>query len=195
MSRSRAIIVELTPRPLERVESEVAVAGFFRDERPLRGGAGRLDWRLCGDLSRRIQAGDLSGQRGEALLIGCGRALRSPRLLLLGLGDRSGFGGSRVSEAIHAAALRCRALRCRRVGLSPLGLAPDDLPRHAPALVSGLRGFERDEARDPDPLWLRLCVSSREIASVAQALIEACRSQRVEEEIEVRTPPTERDRA
>ncbi len=79
----------LTARPLERVESEIAVAGFFSDERPLRGGAARADWRLCGGLSRRIESGDLSGKSGEAMLIGCGRALRAPRFMLLGLGDQS----------------------------------------------------------------------------------------------------------
>ena len=93
---SAEILIELTPQPLERVESEIAVAGFFSDERPLRGGAARVDWRLCGGLSRRIVDGDLAGASGEALLIGCGRALRSPRLLLVGLGDRPtawGWGG------------------------------------------------------------------------------------------------------
>ena len=58
------IDVVLTTLTLERVESDVAVAGFFTDERPLRGGAARADWRLCGGLSRRIESGDLSGRSG-----------------------------------------------------------------------------------------------------------------------------------
>ena len=70
----------LTARPLERVACDIAVAGFFTDERPLRGGAARADWRLCGGLSRRIESGDLSGKSGEAMLIGSGF-----NLMVLGL--------------------------------------------------------------------------------------------------------------
>jgi len=38
-----AIELALTPRPLERAEGEIAVVGFFTDERPLRGGAARAE--------------------------------------------------------------------------------------------------------------------------------------------------------
>ena len=137
MSASAATIqLILTANPLERAEGEVAVAGFFTDERPLRGGAARADWRLCGGLSRRIESGDLSGKSGEALLIGCGRALRAPRLMLLGLGDRHAFDQLRVSDETRAAVERCARLRCDRVALAPLGIAPDDVPRHAAALLA-----------------------------------------------------------
>ena len=64
-----AIEVLLTSRPLERVESEIAVAGFFADDRPLRSGAARADWRLCGGLSRRIESGDLSGATAVSVVL------------------------------------------------------------------------------------------------------------------------------
>jgi hypothetical protein len=121
--------IVLTARPLERVDSEIAVTGFFTDERPLRGGAARADWRLCGGLSRRIENGDLSGNSGEAMLIACGRALRAPRLMLLGLGDRQTYDQLRVSDEIRSALDRCRKLRLQEVVLTPLGIASDDVPR------------------------------------------------------------------
>jgi len=173
------IAVELTPEPLERVDSEIVVAGFFSDERPLRGGAGRADWRLCGGLSRRILAGDLSGLRGEALLMGCGRALRAPRLLLLGLGERGGFDGARVGDEIHAAVQRCLRIGCSRIGVSPLGLAPDDVARHAPALMAGLGRLAREcavgegDASHVQPILVRLCVRARELTGVGRALRDA----------------------
>ncbi len=166
-------ILELTPRPLERVESDVAVTGFFTDERPLRGGAARADWRLCGGLSRRIESGDLSGKSGEALLIACGRALRSPRLLVLGLGDREGFDVSRFGAETRAALERCVALRCPEVALAPLGIAPDDVPRHAAALVEGLR---EGLAQARSPIRLHLCVPRGELSGIRRALDEACRA-------------------
>ena len=116
--------VVLTALPLERVVSDVAVAGFFTDERPLRGGAARADWRLCGGLSRRIESGDLSGKSGEAMLIATGRALFAPRLMLLGLGDRGGYDQLRVSDEFRQALERVRKLRVPHVSLAPLGIAP-----------------------------------------------------------------------
>lgn len=190
---SRSIVVELTPEPLERVDSEIVVAGFFSDERPLRGGAGRADWRLCGGLSRRIVAGDLSGLRGEALLMGCGRALRAPRLLLLGLGERGGFDGARVGDEIHAAVQRCLRLGCRRIGLAPLGVVPDDVSRHAPSLASGLGRLAREfaseggDASRVQPIQVRLCVRARELPGLGRALRDAARSAG-DDEVEIRIP-------
>jgi hypothetical protein len=179
------ILVELTDRPLERVDSEIAVAGFFSDERPLRGGAARADWRLCGGLSRRIVDGDLTGESGEALLIACGRALRSPRLLMLGLGDRRTFDTRRAADATRAAIARCLRLRCPRIALSPLGIAPDDLPRHAEALLAGLRsGCAEAEVGG---CHLSLCVPRSELAGLARALADVRRAGRADD-IEIRMP-------
>lgn len=168
-----AIEVLLTSKPLERVEGEVAVAGFFLDDRPLRSGAARVDWRLCGGLSRRIESGDLSGKSGEALLIGCGPALRSPRLLLLGLGERHAFDSMRASDEMRTALDRCRRLGFSRIAMSPLGVASDDLPRHAAALVAGIREAWREAER---PLRLRFCVPRSELAGVMKALDVAARA-------------------
>ena len=172
-----AIEVLLTSRPLERVESDIAVAGFFADDRPLRSGAARADWRLCGGLSRRIESGDLSGKSGEALLIGCGRALRSPRLMLLGLGDRHGFDQMRATDEMRTALVRCRDLQCTRVAMSPLGIALDDLPRHAMALVEGIREAWRDADAS---LQLRFCVPRAEIPGVLKAFDAARRAAGIE---------------
>jgi hypothetical protein len=176
--------LELTARPLERVESDVAVAGFFTDERPLRGGAARVDWRLCGGLSKRIVKGDLSGKSGEALLMGCGRALRSPRLLVLGLGDRGDFDLLRFADETAEAMRRCVDLRCPQIALTPLGVSPDDVPRHAASLVAGIRdAFEAAVA----PMRIHLCIQQAEIAGVERALQEACKAARADE-IELLAP-------
>ena len=165
------IDLALTSQPLERTSGDIAVVGFFTDERPLRGGAARADWRLCGGLSHRIESGDLSGKSGEALLIGCGRALSAPRLMLLGLGDRDGFDQLRVSDEFQQAIDRCLKLDCVRVALSPLGIATDDIPRHAGALVSGLQAAGAAALR---PMTVHFCVPSREMIAVERALEEAC---------------------
>lgn len=184
-----AIEVALTAWPLERTEGDIAVVGFFTDERPLRGGAARADWRLCGRLSQRIESGDLSGKSGEALLIGCGRALLAPRLLLLGLGERQRFDRLRVSDEIQQAMDRCLKLGCSRIALAPLGMAPDDIPRHASALVAGLLAAWRSAER---PLSVRFCVPGREISAVERALTEARQAANASE-ITIRVPEVGHD--
>ena len=162
--------IRLTARPMERVDADIAVAGFFADDRPLRGGAARADWRLCGGLSRRIESGDLSGKSGEAMLIASGRALRAPRLMLLGLGARQDYDTLRVTDEIRSALERCHHLRLDHVVLSPLGIASDDVPRHAAAIVAGLSdawsGSDRTRC-------LELCVPRAEVAVVHRAFESA----------------------
>ena len=161
----------LTARPLERVDSEIVVAGFFTDERPLRGGAARADWRLCGGLSRRIEGGDLSGKSGEAMLIACSWALRAPRLMLLGLGDRHAYDQLRVSDETRAALERCLNLRLGGVAFVPLGIEPDDVPRHAAALVAGIMDALSEAEGE---ITLQVCLRRSEVAGVYRALERAC---------------------
>ena len=171
MSGEPATTIRLTARPMERVNADIAVAGFFADDRPLRGGAARADWRLCGGLSRRIENGDLSGKSGEAMLIASGRALRAPRLMLLGLGTRRDYDTLRVTDEIRSALERCRQLRLDHVVLSPLGIASDDVPRHAAAIVAGLAdAWPRTDAGR----CLELCVPRPEVAVVHRAFESAC---------------------
>ncbi|MGH0028691.1 MAG: hypothetical protein ACQGVC_02795, partial [Myxococcota bacterium] len=69
MSEPAGLRLSLAPGPIERAEADIAVVTFFDDERPLRGAAGRADWRLCGAVSRLIQRSKLSGAFGEAALV------------------------------------------------------------------------------------------------------------------------------
>lgn len=166
-------LLELTPKPLERLECDVAVAGFFSDERPLRGGAARADWRLCGQLSARIERGDLAGECGEAMLIGAARALRAPRLMVLGLGPRHEFDARRLRDQTEEAVGRCLSLRCPDLALTPLGLAPDDVPRHAGALLTGILAAIEEAS---GPVRIRLSILRSEIPAVERAFAEAIRA-------------------
>ena len=67
------------------------VLPVFRDDRPLRGAAGLVDWRLCGRLSRLLKATRATADRGETMLLPPGRRLRFSRVLWFGLGDAKGY--------------------------------------------------------------------------------------------------------
>jgi hypothetical protein len=74
--------------PVEELSSELLVLFCYADERPLRGAAGRVDWRLCGQLSALMVEGELSGIEGQRLLVPVqDRRMGTSRVLLLGLGE------------------------------------------------------------------------------------------------------------
>ncbi len=99
--------VSATPQSLDELETEVIVLPFFSDERPLRGAAGLLDWRLCGALSRKLMAGYLDGTFGEKALLTTAPKLKSQWLLLVGLGESAAFD---LLVAQRACALIIKAL-------------------------------------------------------------------------------------
>jgi hypothetical protein len=78
-------------RRLDELKSEAICAGFFSDERPLRGALGLIDWRLLGGVSRRIREGRLGGAWGERALLGVRAKLPFDKLFLFGLGPREAF--------------------------------------------------------------------------------------------------------
>lgn len=161
-----SVQIELSARPIERIACDLAVAGVFVDDRPLRGGAARMDWRLCGLVSGLLQSGRFAGERGEAVLLPGAGALRSPRALLVGLGSRARFPLSVAQDAMRDATARCLALGVRRVAFAPLGVASDDLPRHAAAVVGGVLEAAR-AGRGPLELVLALSASHHDAAAAA----------------------------
>lgn len=81
-------------------ESNLLVAAFFKDERPLRGSIGWIDWRLNGILSRLLIENKLKGEWREKLLIPSEGRI-SPRLILLfGLGEVRGYSYLTVREIV-----------------------------------------------------------------------------------------------
>lgn len=102
---SHELVVEVNGTPLERSCAEVVAVPVFAGERPLRGDAGRVDWRLCGRLSALVAQERLSGRAGDAALITTFGGLNARLLLVLGGGARSDFDG-RAFEALGRDAAR-----------------------------------------------------------------------------------------
>lgn len=78
-------------RALDVLRCEAIALPFFEDERPLRGAAGLVDWRLCGRLSRLVVSGRVRGRRGERVLVPARPRLATEKLVLFGLGPRARF--------------------------------------------------------------------------------------------------------
>lgn len=69
---------------LEDIDAVVCLVP--EDQRPLQGGAGFVDWRLCGALSRAIASGFFKGSPGEKLLVPSDGRLPAPMVFAVGLG-------------------------------------------------------------------------------------------------------------
>ena len=122
-----AAAVHFLPTELARWDGAAADAlalAFFADERPLRGAAGLVDWRLCGRLSRLLKTGKLAGQSGETTILPPSRSrLPFPRIVLFGLGESAGFDEVRYREAVRRIRTVLAKAGVKRYAVQPPGRA------------------------------------------------------------------------
>jgi hypothetical protein len=122
--------VPLSLKAMDELRSELCVLSFFEDERPLRAAAGLCDWRLCGRLSRMLEARVATGSLGECTLCPAGPRLPFERLLLVGVGMRERFDDGAFERA------------CERVRDALVGLRVRNVAVSIPGRSAGLLGAE-----------------------------------------------------
>jgi hypothetical protein len=118
--------------------ADTALVLIPRNERPLRGEAGWLDWRLCGALSALLESGYTTGSSGESTLIPipAGRPIAARRLLLFGLGLTKNLGRRRIEQSLRRAGLTAIDLASESLALSLPGAV--ELELDAEAILCGL---------------------------------------------------------
>ena len=125
--------IRFVPPELSRLDdasAELCACGIWSDERPVRGFAGLIDWRLAGRLSATLRSGFVTGQRGETLLIPGKPYLPFEKVLVFGLGPKTSFLEER-DDAFRAGILHvARALEGLRVRRAVI-----ELPGRASNLV------------------------------------------------------------
>ena len=174
---SASLRIGLETRPLERVPTKLALAGVFADERPLRGAAGRADWRLCGMLSELLLGESMTGAAGEATLVGSSGRLASEALLVVGLGPRRDFDAAAYERAVRTAFERVAGLAATSVVVGSLGLEPEEWASHARGFIDGaLAGLGDCSAS------ALLCVSEAEEGRVRRELVRCGRTAAVDVE-------------
>ncbi len=101
-------------RRLDTTSVELCVCSIWSDERPMRGFAGLLDWRLGGRLGALLKSGFVRGERGEVLLVPGKPHVPFEKLLVVGLGPRAAFDADAFRQAILRIAAMLEGLRVRR---------------------------------------------------------------------------------
>ncbi len=103
--------LSLFPGSVAEAPANTILALVPEDERPLRGDAGLVDWRLCGLISKHLRSGYVTGQLGEAVLLPGDRPLSPARILLVGAGAQTARGGRPVLRAMRSAAAKLLMMR------------------------------------------------------------------------------------
>jgi hypothetical protein len=166
---SATLSIEVSDEFIERVCVDLAVVTFFDTDRPLRGNAGRADWRLCGRISRLLLAGRLEGAAGEALLVPADGGLAARWLLALGLGPRDGFDAESCTAFGRDAVARALRLRVSTLALGMPSSRTGDLAASTllEALLAGAIAALAEKSHD-----IRMCIVSPtgEVARTRKAL-------------------------
>jgi hypothetical protein len=87
---------------LDELAAEVIACCVWSDERPMRGLAGLLDWRLSGRISRLAKESFVKGAPGEVLCMQGKPRLPFDKVLLVGAGTREAFDSGACKEATGA---------------------------------------------------------------------------------------------
>lgn len=112
---------------LDEARAELCACSVFADERPFRGVAGLLDWRLAGALSVLAKQGFVTGRGGEVLMIPGRPRLPFDKVILFGLGPRGEFGEDGYRAWVDVLARTLGGLNVRRAVVEIAGrtvLAP-----------------------------------------------------------------------
>lgn len=133
-------------RYLDEVSAEVIACGIYRDERPLVGLAGLVDWRLAGRLSRLAKHGFLLGEIGELLAMPVRPRLPFDKLLVAGLGRRSEFDEQTFRKVLGRTLDGLEGLHVKKAVLELPGRGDDAIAadRAAEILLDLIGDDERD---------------------------------------------------
>jgi hypothetical protein len=128
--------VELFAGPVQQAPGDVLLVLLPEDERPVRGDAGLVDWRLAGKISSLVHSEFCSGRFGEATLLPADSRLGASRVLLAGLGSLDALRGRGLERALTLAGAKLLGMKAEAAVLAlPEGI---DLSREAASLLLGL---------------------------------------------------------
>jgi leucyl aminopeptidase len=87
---------------LDSLACDALALPLHSDERPPRGATALVDWRLCGLLSRALALGEVTGKRGECVLIPGRPKLAVDKIFVHGLGPSSELDAEGLREGVQA---------------------------------------------------------------------------------------------
>jgi hypothetical protein len=87
---------------LDSIKSDALTLCLLKEDWPLRGTPGLVDWRVSGHLSRLRESGWITCDVGEIILMPLARRLPFEKLIVVGMGSlESGLESEKVATAFH----------------------------------------------------------------------------------------------
>lgn len=138
-------------RQLDDTGTELIACSMWKDERPMRGLAGLLDWRLAGKISRLARQSFIDGELGEVLFVPGRPRLPFDKIIVLGLGVRSAFGDGAFRETVTRLLRTLEGLHVRRAVVELPGRGAGAIePERATEIVLDCVG----DSPEHDAWWL-----------------------------------------
>jgi hypothetical protein len=138
-------------RKLDETSAELIACSMWKDERPMRGLAGLLDWRLAGKISKLARESFIEGDLGEVLFVPGRPRLPFDKIIVLGLGTQSAFGDGPFREAVTRLLRTLEGLHVRRAVVELPGRGAGAIePERATEIVLECVG----DSPDHDAWWL-----------------------------------------
>jgi hypothetical protein len=133
---------------LDQHPAEVIACSVWSDERPMRGLAGLLDWRLAGRVSKLARDRFVKGDVGEVLCMQGKPRLPFDKVLLVGAGERAAFDEAAFRKAVDALLRTLEGLHVKRAVVELPGRAGDriDATRAAEIVLDATRESEAHDA-------------------------------------------------
>ena len=113
---------------LDNLKADTLVIGVCEDIRPLKGAAGYIDWRMCGEISNLIRNQSFSGEPGEILLMSGRGRLAPVRLILMGWGPANDLENAINPRCSQLISLVERAASKKVAVALPEPVAPSSTP-------------------------------------------------------------------
>jgi hypothetical protein len=122
------VVVTVQIHSIDKLETDALIVGFHEDIRPLKGGAGALDWLLCGALSRLIIQKKVKGAVGDVALLTSNGKVPADKIFMVGLGPRAGSSAESLRNAARTVAASAAGAGVTHAALDcfPLGDVPSD---------------------------------------------------------------------
>lgn len=140
------VTLKISSENLDQVERDLVLVTVFEDERPLKGLAGFLDWRLCGALSQLMLDHHFDGKKGESLLMPSQGRVSPKEILVLGLGQKENLKTESLPQQVQVLLTKLLAKKSTSfcLSLSHLSEKSFDWRNSVRLLASSLSGRKED---------------------------------------------------
>jgi hypothetical protein len=156
---------KLSSADIDKVDTEAIVLLFFNDEKPLKGAAGLIDWRMNGTISDLIFKDKINGREGESILIVPKKRIRGKKILMIGLGDSSTFSGNSLEKTAGNAISQLAKIGVKKFHLAipPKQFTSLSTPDAARFVIKGMVSMIEKEKINESTIFVTLSIDKADM--------------------------------